>query len=190
MSAFEYVSVMASIIIGLALVDVLVSANRLIRAGNAVKWDWAAPAAAVLVVMTLLQIWWSQYRPTAETMTIGQFLPLFVELILLFLLAAAALPDDVPAEGLDLRAYYARNSRYFWGLYMAALGWIVIVEVASLSLARGDVLGFLQARIPEILVVALFGSLTVIKARWWHLLCLIVFSIGPVGWLSRSLGSA
>jgi len=48
--------VLASITTGLALFDVLNSANRLIRAGSAVKWDWAVPAAAVVVVMTLLQI--------------------------------------------------------------------------------------------------------------------------------------
>lgn len=92
MSAFEYTSVMASVIIGLALVDVLVSVNRLIRFGRIVKWHWAAPAASVLVVLTLIQIWWSLYRPEDRGITIGQFLPLFVELVILFLLAAAALP--------------------------------------------------------------------------------------------------
>ena len=50
MSAFEYVSVLASVIIGLALVDILVSLNRLIRAAGLVRWHWAAPAAALLVV--------------------------------------------------------------------------------------------------------------------------------------------
>lgn len=113
MSAFEYVSVMASIIIGLALVDVLVSLNRLIRAGRLVRWDWAAPLAAVLVVLTLIQIWWGLYRPEEQPMTIGQFLPLLVELVILFLLGAAALPDEVPADGLDLKAYYDRNGPYF-----------------------------------------------------------------------------
>ena len=75
MSAFEYTSVMASIIIGLALVDVLVSFNRLIRAGSAVKWHWAAPLAAILVVLTLIQVWWSLYRPEDSGITIARFLP-------------------------------------------------------------------------------------------------------------------
>ena len=101
MSAFEYTSVMSSIIVGLALVDILVSLNRLIRAGGGVRWHWAAPATALLIFLTIVQIWWSIYRPQDAPMTIGQFLPLVVELVILFLLAAAALPDDVfrPARG-------------------------------------------------------------------------------------------
>jgi len=41
--------------------------------------------------------------------TIGGFLPLLIGLILLFLLTAATLSDEVPAEGLDLRDFYAEN---------------------------------------------------------------------------------
>ncbi len=101
MSVFEYTSVLASILIGLALVDVLVSFNRLIRAGRQVRWHWAPVVAAVLVVLPLIQIWWSLYQPEGGAVTMGQFLPLFVELVILFLLAAAALPDEVPPEGVN-----------------------------------------------------------------------------------------
>lgn len=117
MSAFEYTSVMASIIIGLALVDVLVSFNRLIRAGKAVRWHWAAPVAAVMVVLALIQVWWSLYSPQGTGLIIGQFLPLLVEMVILFLLSAAALPDEVSADGIDLKAYYHRNGPYFWSLF-------------------------------------------------------------------------
>lgn len=188
MSAFEYMSVMASIIIGLAMVDVLVSANRLIRAGRLVRWDWAAPLASVLVVLTLLQIWWSLYRPGDQPMTIGRFLPLFVELVILFLLGAAALPDDVPAGGLDLKAYYDRNGPYFWGLFTAALGWLVAVEVFGLVAAGGDVAGFVEGRLVDLGVLLIFASLIVVRNRWWHAVAFLILSLGPLGWLSRSLG--
>ena len=188
MSAFEYVSVMASIIIGLALVDVLVSLNRLIRAGRLVRWDWAAPLAAVLVVLTLVQIWWSLYRPEDRPMTIGQFLPLLVELVILFLLGAAALPDDVPADGLDLKAYYDRNGPYFWGLFTAALGWLIVTGAVE-TLANGESLArLLEARIVDLAVLGVFASLIVVRNRWWHAVAFVILSTGPIGWLSRSLG--
>lgn len=187
MSAFEYVSVMASIIMGMAVVDILASANRLIRAGAAVKWHWAAPAATVLVLMTLLQIWWSQYRPESEGLTIGAFLPLFVELVLLYLLASAALPDEATGETVDLKAYYQRNGPYFWSLFTAALAWLVLVEIVTAA-RMGEIVALLEARAADLVVLAVFASLIFVRKLWWHAVALLIVSIGPIGWLSRSLG--
>ena len=187
MSAFEYTSVLASIIIGLALVDVLISLNRLIRAGKSVQWHWAAPLAAVFVVLTLIQIWWSLYRPQDSAITIGQFLPLFVELVILFLLAAAALPDEVPAEGVDLKVYYHRNGPYFWGLFTAALGWLLLVDVIE-NAVDGALLAFLNQRIIDFVVLGVFASLIFVRRLWWHAIAILLLSSGPIDWLSRSLG--
>lgn len=188
MSAFEYTSVLASIIIGLALVDILISLNRLIRAGGSVRWHWAAPLATLLVVLTIIQIWWSIYSPQDVAMTIGQFLPLLVELVILFLLAAAALPDDIPAGGLDLKLYYDRNGPYFWGLFTAALGWWIAINGAE-TLANGENVGrLLEARLADLAVLGVFASLMFVRGLWWHAIALLFLATGPIGWLSRSLG--
>jgi len=187
MSAFEYTSILASIIVGLALVDVLVSLNRLIRAGKLVKWHWAAPAATVLVVLTVIQIWWALYSPEDATLTIGEFLPQFVVLVILFLLAAAALPDEVPSDGVDLKAYYHRNGPYFWGLFTAALGWLLLVEAVGNAM-NGLLLAFLSQRIIDFVVLGVFTSLIFVRRLWWHGIAILLLSSGPIGWLSRSLG--
>lgn len=187
MSAFEYTSVLASIIIGLALVDILVSFNRLVRAGGVVKWHWAAPVAAVVVVLTLIQLWWSLYRPQDAGMTIGEFLPLFVELVILFLLAAAALPDELPAEGVDLKAYYHRNGPYFWSLFTAALGWLLLVSVVETAM-QGRLPDLLAQRAVDFVVLGVFASLIFVRRLWWHAVAILLLSSGPIGWLSRSLG--
>ena len=188
MSAFEYTSVLASIIIGLALVDILISLNRLIRAGGSVRWHWAAPIAALLVALTIIQIWWSIYRPQDAPMTIGQFLPLLVELVILFLLAAAALPDDIPPGGLDLKLYYDRNGPYFWSLFTAALGWLILVEGAE-TLANGEDVGrLLEARLVDLAALGVFASLIFVRRLWWHAIAFLALATGPIGWLSRSLG--
>ena len=187
MSVFEYTSVLASIIIGLALVDILVSLNRLIRAGRQVRWHWAPVTAMGLVVLTLIQIWWSLYRPQDGTVTIGQFLPLFVELVILFLLAAAALPDEVAPEGVDLKAYYHGNGRYFWSLFAAALGWLLLIDIIENAL-NGQLLELLGQRIIDFVVLAVFVSLVFVRRLWWHAISLVLLSSGPIGWLSRSLG--
>lgn len=188
MSAFEYTSVMASIIVGLALVDILVSLNRLIRAGGSVRWHWAAPATALLVSLTIIQIWWGSYSPQDAAMTIGQFLPLLVELVILFLLAAAALPDEIPPGGLDLRIYYDRNGRYFWSLFTAALGWLIVAQAFQTWANGEDIGGLLEARLVDLAVLAVFASLIFIRRLWWHAIALVFLATGPIGWLSRSLG--
>jgi hypothetical protein len=187
MSAFEYTSILASIIVGLALVDVLISLNRLIRAGGMVKWHWAAPVATVLVVLTVIQIWWALYSPADASVTIGEFLPIFVVLVILFLLAAAALPDEVPAEGVDLKTYYHRNGPYFWGLFTAALGWLLLVEAVGNAM-NGVLLAFLSQRVIDFLVLGVFASLIFVRRLWWHAIAMLLLSSGPIGWLSRSLG--
>lgn len=188
MSAFEYTSVLASIIIGLALVDILVSLNRLIRAGQKVRWHWAAPASSLLVALTVIQIWWSLYRPQDLPMTIGQFLPLLVELVLLFLLAAAALPDETPPEGLDLKTYYQDNGRYFWSLFAAALGWLLLVALVQAVLNGASPATLLDNRLVDLAVFGVFVSLIFVRRLWWHAVAMALLFLGPIGWLSRSLG--
>lgn len=187
MSAFSYTSMLASIIIGLALVDILMSFNRLIRAGKAVRWHWAAPAATVVVVMTVMQIWWGLYTPDEGSTTIGQFLLVFVALVILFLLAAAALPDAVPAEGIDLKAYYHRNGPYFWGLFTALLAWLLLLAAVPAAL-EGVLPDFLLDRIIDLLVLLIFTSLIFVRRLWWHAIAVLLLSSGPIGWLSRSVG--
>lgn len=66
-----------------------------------VRWDWLAPLASVLVVLTVLEFWWSFYRIGRADgwASYGQFLPLVAQLFVMFLLASAALPDEVPEAG-------------------------------------------------------------------------------------------
>jgi len=53
------VLVLSSIVVGLGLA----SLQRLLRVRRRVRWDWAAPATALAVLMTNIQIWWSVYDP-------------------------------------------------------------------------------------------------------------------------------
>jgi hypothetical protein len=189
MNSAEYVAVLISIVIGLALTDVLQSLHRLLRAGRGVKWDWAAPLSTLLVVMVLVMLWWAFYQPAAGRISIGEFLPTLGTLVLLFLLAASALPDEVPAEGLDLRDYYQRNGRYLWTLFAGLLAWLLLVDVGN-ALAHGRPLQpVLRGSLVEVAVLALLVSLAVVRRRWWHAFGLVVLlGSGPAEWLARAVG--
>ena len=107
--------------------------------------------------------------------------------LLSLLLAAAALPDEVPAEGVDLKVYYHRNGPYFWGLFTAALGWLLLVDVIE-NAVDGALLAFLNQRIIDFVVLGVFASLIFVRRLWWHAIAILLLSSGPIDWLSRSLG--
>ena len=137
----EYVLSLMAIISGLAITDLVASLHRLLRARTRVQWDWLTLVVAAFTGMTLAVSWFiswrvievQDYNPTFWRfffLTLGQLVPLY-------LAAAAALPDEVPAEGLDLKQFYANNSRYIWGALTVAMIMFAIT-VAVTHLRRGD----------------------------------------------------
>ncbi|WP_398326604.1 hypothetical protein [Vulcanococcus sp.] len=132
MSEFEYLLVLVSVLVGVALSDLATSAHRLLRERRRVRWDWLSPLAAGLATLAILRFWWKFYHfgQSEAWEQFGFFLLLLVQLFQLVLLACAALPDE--ASGLDLRRFYAEQSRYYWWLFSTyALGAIAFNALAS-----------------------------------------------------------
>jgi hypothetical protein len=183
MSPFEYELVLVTIIVGLAITDKLVSLHRLLRSRTQVRWHWLPLVAALLVLLTLLQFWWGFYRLGRIELwgQYGAFLLLLLQLILMFLLACAALPDS-ERDGLDLAEYYARNQRYFWTLFsMVAL----MATVTNLVVAAPrDLPSILQAKaIPNLLYVGVMLTLALVRAKWVHyVLVPLLLAVMVLGW--------
>ncbi|MCJ7421339.1 hypothetical protein [Sphingomicrobium astaxanthinifaciens] len=130
MSVIAYVSVFVSIILGVALADLAASTHRLIVARARVRWDWRAPALALIAVLQLVGIWWASFDwyVDAERLGLAAFMVDFALLFLLYLLAAAALPDAVD-DRLDLRAFYTATAPYFWSV----LGLVFLLVAVALA---------------------------------------------------------
>jgi hypothetical protein len=91
----------------------------------------------------------------------------------MFLLASAALPDEVPFERLDLKAYYFDNASYFWGLYMAFLLLTILIQLVPVGfiIVAGGVVrtGLVLIGISGNLVsVAIVASLCYFRNRTYH----------------------
>jgi hypothetical protein len=172
---FEYLLLFAAIVLGLAIADLAMSIHRLLAAGTRVKWDWLAPLAALVAFLKIVTQWWSWFDVgrIANGLTFEMFLVVLIASILLFLLTAAALPDDFGERSVDLRAYYASVSRRFWLLFAAH--WTLITGVtfwAQIMIAK--------ARIdwisPVWLVLPVALSLAFTRNRVWHTIGLIGFA--------------
>ncbi len=115
--AFEYALGIFSVLIGLAVADIAASFHRLLRHRSIVRWDPLVVLAAGYALCMAVYMWFDIWgvRHFAATRHFIFYVGLVVQLFVLFLVAAASLPDD--ADGTtDLLEYYAGNSRYFWSL--------------------------------------------------------------------------
>lgn len=135
----EYVLTLMTIISGLAMSDIVVSFHRLLRARDRVRWDWLPLAAAAYVAVIVAFGWfvsWSVSAIDNYNPPFWRFLLILAQLIPLYLAAAAALPDEMPPDGVDLKEFYQRNNRYIWGALSAAT--LMFVVALALHQARGE----------------------------------------------------
>ena len=117
MHAFEYSLGLFAVLIGLAVADVANSFHRLMRSRFPVTWDPLALLAAFYALCMAVGMWFDLWgvRHFAATRHFFFYVWLIAEMFVLFLIAAAALPDEVQAR-CDLREHYAAGRRYFWTL--------------------------------------------------------------------------
>jgi len=193
MTAFEYAAIFIGIVVGLALQNTLSSIHKLVEAGSRVRWHWMAPAAAFgAIVLTLgnFWFWWlTRDLPLSLSHNFLMFLASAMALSLLFLACAATLPDEVPAEGVDLKDYYFDNRHRMWG-YSAAYYVVSLCIWMAVVIRRGFESPTLHADLVFVAAnaaaVAMSVTLIVVRNRWLHAAWLVggtlflLFLYGPM----------
>jgi hypothetical protein len=117
--AYEHVLVVMSIVIGLAVTQLLKGAAQLYRTRAHVRTYWLHGAWTILLVVFSLLLWWTywSYR-TITDWTFLRFVLYLSPVVVFYLLTAIAFPD--PNEGVvDLREFYYRNRVGFFGTFAA-----------------------------------------------------------------------
>ncbi len=133
MDAFDYLSVLISIILGLGITQILSGLGRLLNVRARVRWYGPAVAWAALLLLIHVQTWWAMFGlRTQATWSFGAFLIVLSLPIFLYLMAALALPDAGGEAPIDLKANYYAHARWFFGLALL---------VVLASLLRPVVLG-------------------------------------------------
>lgn len=127
MDAFSYLSVLISLILGLAITQVLKGFRGLMQSRARLKSYWPAVLWAILIVVIAVQSWWSMYglRHYANW-TFLAFSAVLAQTIVLYLLAALVLPDAFGDAAVDLREHYYGHRIWFFAL-------LVLLIVASLG---------------------------------------------------------
>jgi hypothetical protein len=184
-SAGGYIVNFASILFGLALGDLLLNLDRLLRNWREIRWHPLPLIAAAFVTLALLAGWWDLYDvlTSRSTFTILDFLPDFIKLILLFLIAAAALPSS-SSSSVDLKEFYFANRKYFYTLWMVTLAWILMTPIMRGNAMTAWGLAFL---LPRLVIV---GVLAWTNRVWIHYvgLALLISTLAYV-WLGVAIGA-
>jgi hypothetical protein len=122
MGYFEYVMVLISIIIGLALTHILTAlgkaVHRLRGHGPPIKLDAIFLIWIVNVLMMLVSFWWTEYKfqESITEWTFGLYLFLATFAISQFLLAVILVPPGMKGVG-NSYDYFMEGRRWFFGAF-------------------------------------------------------------------------
>lgn len=130
MDAFSYLSVLLSIILGLAVQQVLQGYRALILSRRRIRFDPLPLIWSVLILLMVAQHWWASFGLASRTeWSFAVFATLLVQTALIYMMAAIVLPDVPPSEPLDLTDHYYREAPAFFGLGAATILWSVLREL-------------------------------------------------------------
>ena len=122
MDEWGFLSVIVSIILGLSITQLLQGISEVINERERVRFYWPAVGWSVLLLIINVQAWWAMfgYR-NRHSWTFLQFATVLMEVILLYLVAALALPNFGGEAVIDLRANYFKHRAWFFGCLVLVL---------------------------------------------------------------------
>jgi len=177
MDAFNYLSVLLSIILGLAITQILKGVRGAVLSRARIVPYWPTFVFAAFLFVVDVQVWWAFFElRTVQVWTFPLFAVILTQTTCLYLLAALVLPDFFGEQTIDLRQHYFAHHRIFFGLFVVAL-------IASLSkpIFRS---GHLPDDTTDIafhlcwITIALVAAIT--KREWVHKLFSVVAALAFV----------
>ena len=175
----EHAFALISVVLGLALTQLLSNLNDLIAARHHVRWYplpliWALSSVAVVT-----NYWWGMYLGVTGAVAdnAGTFLLHLILPIVLYLVCAATLPKVATVESQrDLRLYYYAESRYYFGL------WMIVALVTSVQIAiMLDGWTWSQPNVARTATSLLVLPLLFTRAPWYHWFAAVA-TLGVICW--------
>ena len=122
MDAFSYLSVLLSIILGLAITQVLQGYRSLLLSRARLKLYAPPMIWSALLVVFATQSWWASFGLAGfHGWTFAIFSVILLQAMLLYMMTALVFPDMPAGKTIDLRAHYYREARPFFAISIAML---------------------------------------------------------------------
>ena len=111
---FEYLTILISVVIGLALTHLLTNLIRIIHNRDLVKPYWVHLLWSATIVLWTISFWWFTFSmSTVREWTLGLFAFVMVYAVLLYVLMALLFPEDIE-ENQNYEQLYFRNQKWFF----------------------------------------------------------------------------
>ena len=129
MDAFAYLSVLLSIILGLAIAQVLQGYRALLLARGRVSADPAPLIWSGLVLLFAAQAWWASFGLNARSnWDFLDFGVILLQMGLLYMLSALILPDVLAEQPVNLARHFDRHRKAFFVFLIAMLASSILKE--------------------------------------------------------------
>lgn len=130
MDAFSYLSVLLSVVLGLAIQQVLQGYRALALSRRRVTLYWPTIAWTGIILAMVAQHWWASFGLSRyDQWSFAAFAAILVQTALIYLMAALVLPDIPADQPVDLRDHYFRERPAFFGAGAAVVAWSMAREI-------------------------------------------------------------
>jgi hypothetical protein len=173
MDEFSYLSVLLSVILGLAVTQILQGFRALLLSRARIRIYWPVLGWAALLLLICFQSWWAMFgMRIRHDWTFQQFAIVLLQTIVTYMWAGLVFPDLSGESVVDLEQSFYAHRGWFFVLGFATLLVSVCKEVV------------LDRRLPHpanLAFHAIFGTtllLGVLTRRQWYHKALVVFGLG------------
>ena len=150
MDEFSFLSVLLSVILGLAITQILQGFRGLMLSRTQTRVYWPVIGWAVLILLVCFQNWWSMFgMRNRHDWRFEQFAMILLQTVLFYLVAGLVFPDFFGDVIVDLKESFYAHRRWFFSLGFASI---------VVSVCKGLVL---DGKLPDPLDLtfhAIFGS--------------------------------
>lgn len=130
MDAFSYLSVLLSVVLGLAIQQILQGYRALALNRRSVTLYWPTIAWTVSLLLMTSQHWWASFDlSTHREWTFAAFAAILVQTALIYMFAGLVLPDIPAGQSVDLKAHYYRERIAFFSVGAATIAWSGVREL-------------------------------------------------------------
>jgi len=172
MDEFSYLSVLLSVILGLAVTQILKGFRGLLLSRTRIQIYWPVIGWAVLLLLVCIQNWWSMFgMRNRHDWTIQQFAMVLLQTILVYMATGLVFPDLFGEERVDLKEnFYAHRGWFFsFGFATVTVSVFKSFVLDGRPLPPADLIFHLVFGI-----TLLTGALT--RREWYHK-TLVIFTI-------------
>jgi hypothetical protein len=172
MDEFNYLSVLLSVILGLAVTQILKGFRGLLLSRARIQVYWPVIGWAVLVLLICFQNWWSMFgMRNRHDWSFEQFAIVLLQTILIYMLAGLVFPDFFGEAIVDLKESFYAHRRWFFSLGLA----MIVASVCKALVLHGRLPDPADLAFHAIFGVALFVGVLTQRERYHK--TVLVFAI-------------